>query len=75
VRRRGSNGGGSNRIWENFFEKKFSQTLSKNFDWSLAVWARRETKALENLVILVEIVIMPGTARDKKFDAVEKSKH
>jgi len=44
------------KIWENFFEKKFSQPLSKNFDWSLAVRARRGTKALENLITLVGIV-------------------
>jgi len=24
-------------IWENFFGKKFSQTLSKNFDWGTII--------------------------------------
>jgi len=33
--------------WEKFCEQKFSQALSKNFDWSLALLARRVTKALE----------------------------
>ncbi len=39
-------GGEKGKNWENFCEQKFSQTLSKNFDWSLAVWARRGTKTL-----------------------------
>jgi len=36
---------GGDGSWENFFEKKSSQTLSKNFNWI----TRRERRVIQNL--------------------------
>ena len=65
--------------WENFFEKKFSQPLSKNFDRSLAVRARRVTKALENLITgIVTIMVLNESLsqavifnKDSSFSMIE----